>query len=912
MNTRISIYAAALSLLFSACMQEPLGNSDTKAVAEPQAEATDAHIKQGVLRVKFEPSIGDNFSVQSGSEGLRSGHTSIDNYLSSVGAKRMKRVFPHAGKYEARSRKKGMHLWYDIEYDTLVSPLRAMTTLSALPGVSTVEPLYELALPKSKVKELRAETARAITAAPFDDPMLAQQWHYHNDGSGQRHVAGSDINLYEAWQTQTGKPNVVVAVIDGGIDVEHEDLKDNMHVNQREANGTEGVDDDQNGYVDDVYGYNFVDNSGKVTGHRHGTHVAGTVAARNNNGLGVAGVAGGDGSTNSGVRLISCQTFAHTKDAPDRSADAAPAMKYAADAGAIISQNSWGYTYPGPGVMSPSMAAAIDYFIEFAGCDEQGNQRSDSPMKGGVVIFATGNDYMDYRAYPAAYAPVISVGSFGPDFKLTDYSNRGDWVSLLAPGGNDWLADGEVVSTLPDNSYGTMVGTSMACPHVSGIAALVVSQYGGQGFTAEELKSRLVNAVKDRDVNAENPATRGRMGRGYIDAMLALQPKGNQAPDAVRNVTISEDMTGIKLSFANVSDADDTKAVAYRIYASAAPLTSANYKSASYRRELYAHFLNVGETIAHTLLNLELSTKYYFAIEAEDRWGNTSTPYFFEGTTGSNQLPQLKWSDEQGLVRISGQEVLSRTLQVTEPDSQSWEYIVSGEQRGVLIKRSAEGLSLSLRAVAPVGKYRTTIKVVDIYGATAQTDLVFEVYNNTAPGASLQVIEMPTLFVPIKSGATQLQLADFFVDAEGDPVSFSVRSIKDATGATTAIDGATLSVSTSRVGAATLEVTATDKHGAQHQGLLQVYGVASSVVYRVYPIPATTRLNLDLKRPKQGGSIVIRNASGSVVLRRELTADASTGTALSLALDISRFAPGTYQLETLVDGAKYTQPFVKQ
>lgn len=893
-------------------MQEPLGNNGTKVAAEPEAKATDAHIKQGVLRVKFEPSLGDNLSVQSGSEGLRSGHTAIDNYLSSIGAKRMERVFPYAGKYEARTRKKGLHLWYDIEFDTIVSPLRAMSTLVALPGVKVVEPLYQNALPKSKVRELRAETTRAITTAPFDDPMLPKQWHYHNDGSGQRHVAGSDINLYEAWQTQTGKPNIVVAVIDGGIDVDHEDLKDNMHINQREADGQPGVDDDQNGYVDDVYGYNFVDKSGTITAHKHGTHVAGTVAARNNNGVGVAGVAGGNGSDNSGVRLISCQTFAHTKDAADRSVDAAPAMKYAADAGAIISQNSWGYTYPGPGVMSPSMAAAIDYFIEFAGCDEQGNQRSDSPMKGGVVIFATGNDYMDYRAYPAAYEPVVSVGSFGPDFKLADYSNRGDWVSLIAPGGNDWLADGEVVSTLPDDKYGTMVGTSMACPHVSGIAALVVSQFGGRGFTAEELKSRLVNAVKDRDVNAENPATRGRMGRGYIDAVLALQTKGNKAPDAVRDVTISEDMTGIKLSFKTVSDPDDTKAIAYRIYASATPLTSANYKSASYHKEIYAHFLNVGETITHTLLNLELSTKYFFAIEAEDRWGHTSAPYFFEGTTGSNQLPQLQWGDDQALVRISGQEVLSRTLRVTEPDNQTWEYIVSGEQRGVLVKRSAEGLSVGLRAVAPAGKYRTTIKVVDVYGAATQTDLVFEVYDNTAPGASLQVIEMPTLFVPINAGGTQLKLTDFFVDAEGDPVSFSVRSLADATGATTSIDGATLSVSTSKVGTGTLEVTATDKHGAQHQGLLKVYGVANSLVYRVYPIPATTRLNLDLKRPSKSGSVVIRNTSGTVVLRKDISPGSSSETALSLALDVSRFAPGTYHIEALIDGAKYTQPFVKQ
>lgn len=426
---------------------------------------------------------------------------------------------------------------------------------------------------------------------PFNDPILSYQWHYNNDGTGQRSVEGADINVFEAWKIETGKPNVVVAVIDGGIDINHNDLKENLHVNEAELNGQEGVDDDDNGYVDDVYGYNFVDNNATITPHRHGTHVAGTVAARNNNGIGVAGVAGGDGSENSGIRMISCQMFSHGKNPgdPDRGADGALPMKYAADAGAVISQNSWGYSYLGPGFLSPSMIAAIDYFIEYAGCDENGNQREDSPMKGGIVIFAAGNDYMDYRALPAAYDRVISVGSFGPDFKLADYSNRGDWLSILAPGGNDWIGDGEVISTFPNNQYSYMVGTSMACPHVSGIAALVVSKFGKKGFTADELKSRLVNAVKDRDVNAENPSTRGRMGRGYIDAARALMEKGNIAPEPIKEVKVTEEMTGLKIAFKTVADEDDGKAVAYKIYGSDSPLTVGNLQSASYKKEIYGH-----------------------------------------------------------------------------------------------------------------------------------------------------------------------------------------------------------------------------------------------------------------------------------------------------------------------------------
>ena len=122
-------------------------------------------------------------------------------------------------------------------------------------------------------------------------------------------MAGADINLFDAWNVTTGNPEVVVAIIDGGVDYSHEDLARNMFVNQAELNGIDGVDDDGNGYVDDIYGFNFCTNTGAVYPHSHGTHVAGTVAAVNNNGIGVAGVAGGDGSANSGVRMISCQAF---------------------------------------------------------------------------------------------------------------------------------------------------------------------------------------------------------------------------------------------------------------------------------------------------------------------------------------------------------------------------------------------------------------------------------------------------------------------------------------------------------------------------------------------------------------------------------------------------------------------------
>ena len=174
----------------------------------------------------------------------------------------------------------------------------------------------------------------------------------------------------------------------------------------RDSNGEEGVDDDGNGYIDDVYGYNFADNKGGAPvpdADFHGTHVAGTVAARNNNGIGVCGVAGGDGTPNSGVRIMSTGVFSGKRG----QGGFAKAFVYAADNGAVISQNSWGNQAPGrtPG----SYRDAIDYFIKYAGCDNDGNQLADSPMKGGVVIIASGNSNSEERYAPGEYGPAIAV-----------------------------------------------------------------------------------------------------------------------------------------------------------------------------------------------------------------------------------------------------------------------------------------------------------------------------------------------------------------------------------------------------------------------------------------------------------------------------------------------------------------------
>lgn len=146
--------------------------------------------------------------------------------------------------------------------------------------------------------------------------------------------------MLNIWQQYNEYPDIIVAIVDEGIKLTHPDLQANLWINEAELKGSDGYDDDQNGYKDDIYGYNFVSGTGTIKGHRHGTHIAGTIGAVNNNGIGVSGIAGGDGTPNSGVRLMNCQIFEHGSLGDVVSTNIGAAIKYGADNGAVISQNS--------------------------------------------------------------------------------------------------------------------------------------------------------------------------------------------------------------------------------------------------------------------------------------------------------------------------------------------------------------------------------------------------------------------------------------------------------------------------------------------------------------------------------------------------------------------------------------------
>lgn len=870
-----------------------------------------------VLRVKFTPELAllVEDKLQSSKGELRALAPEMQQFLQHIGAIKLERVFPDAGKFEARQRAAGLHLWYDINIkESDKAPYQALdfAIQEALQhkGILTAEGVRIIEEPTRSYKLVEpTSNLRSTTALSFNDPELSKQWHYHNEGQTMRGKVGADINLFEAWRIETGKPNVIVAIVDGGVDYLHEDLKENMFINTKELNGKEGVDDDNNGKIDDIYGYNFVTDSGDITPHEHGTHVAGTVAARNNNGLGVAGVAGGDGSEQSGIRLLSCQMFHTNAEGRTISSNSSGsrAIVYGANMGAVISQNSWGYVSPPnqPLPLGQAEKEAIDYFIKYAGCDEHGNQLPDSPMKGGVVIFAAGNDGREYPAFPGAYSPVVSVSSMAPDFTASYFTNRGDWVSIMAPGGSFLYSQGEVLSTLPNNKYGYMQGTSMACPHVSGIAALIVSKYGKQGFTNTELKQRLKTALRKQNINEYNPKFKNKLGAGYIDAALALVPMGkNHAPNKVGAVTAVSTHTGVTLRWDVVADKNDGTAYSYNLYYSELPLTINNFQAALKRVVTGARV--IGEKIEFIHEGLRAGTQYYYAIQAVDRWGAVSSEVSMTSVTTTENLAPVLSMDDQTTIRLTGDEVAVRKIRVNEPDGQRWSYKIEGEDYDIKHSLTSQNeIELRIRVSRPKGQYAVRIVVTDELGLKSVIEIPFEFYKNRRPRQSKA---FERIYLPL-SKDREIDLDEYFQDIDGDALSYTIRALNPDI-ATASIRNNKLVVHSHRLGVAGFDLQVSDPMGLQIKTGLTLECVNSDLVHSLYPTLVEDVLHIGIIPGVNKVYVSVLSPTGVPIIRgRAYTLNLGED---KLSLQLSSLPAGVYNLVVETSNKQFMQSFIKR
>ena len=549
---KILIPMMALAILTTSCIKDEFGSDrPTDNLSAKLTGDTDGEILGGSLLVRMDVPEG----------------TDVASLLEGTGVKEVVPALKVMPKNIKVAQKYGLLQWYELKFDESVRPQEIAGKVAAEPAVRAVQ--YNSVLERVGSDMNIEADMTAMTKAggdlPFNDPMLKDQWNLINTGDkaiAATAVAGADVGVKDAWSLCAGDPRIVVAVFDEGVRVSHDDLKDAMWVNPGETSN--GKDDDNNGYADDINGYNFAEGKSRPSasyGHDHGTHVAGTIAAVNNNGKGVSSIAGGTGNKD-GVRIMSCQIFKEGSKTADQTV--AEAFIYAADNGACIAQCSYGSV--GGSILSDSdyingiegktqpasfEHAALQYFMdpENSNCDA---------LETNIAVFAAGNDSGPASSYPGALPFCISVTAFGPDFLPGGYSNRGPGCDIAAPGGDPWLApvlSNEapcmVLSTGITSGGGAgyvyKYGTSMACPHVSGVVALGMS-YAlqlGRKFTREEFTSMLLTSVNDID---------GRLGSGskkYGDGTFDLSSykgrMGTGAVDAYRFLTAIEGIPSIQV-----------------------------------------------------------------------------------------------------------------------------------------------------------------------------------------------------------------------------------------------------------------------------------------------------------------------------------------------------------------------------
>lgn len=832
--------------------------------AEPSVEVADNYV-YGEARVYLSEDMTAMVEAAAETGSLATKSPGMNLAIDELGITEMYRLFPHAGEFEERTRREGLHRWYVVKYSQEVALTKAQNSLEHVDGIDIFEPV------------------RQIRNNDFND-LTSELWGLYN-----RSYKGFDINVRSVWdQYTTGNPDVIVAVVDNGIDLNHQDLAANCLPNKH---------------------HNFVDGSSNIVPGDHGTHVAGTIAAVSNNGKGVAGIAGGDKANGKqGVKLMSCQIFKTNSDGSSTGVGGATAIKYGADNGAVISQNSWGYSFDTNGDgditgdeltramsarISASDKAAVDYFIRYAGCDNNGNQLPNSPMKGGVVIFAAGNDAIANGA-PAEYSEVIAVGAVARDGSKSTFSNYGDWVDICAPGT-------DILSTIPGNEYAIMSGTSMACPHVSGVAALIVSYFGGPGFTNDMLKEKILASANTSAISKNY-----QIG-GLVDTYGAFVYGNDKAPAPVTDLSVSASGNKIDLTMTVPADEDGKAAYGAMVYYSDDQAKLEAASANSYDKVGYAAFTfdsEAGKSVTLSVKGLEFEKKYYVKVQAYSYGRNYSqASEILTVNTTVNNPPAITTDYDGSYELISSQQIVI-PLQIIDPDGHEVEVeTIEGSEAETYTTTPEGGYRLTIKGKDAVpGTYTSKIFATDEYGLSSTLEIEYKIKDNSAPE---KIKDIEDILLTAKGREFIIDMTEYASDPDAEQLKYEVTisnpKVVHVTSKGDKLIGTALSY-----GSVDVTVVAKDARGEKVTFTFKVTVKDPSDPLSLYPNPVRDYLyiaTLDLADTE----IIITSSTGKLVYHETLKVSAQEPARLNL----STCVPGTYSVKVKFGGKEYKKNIVK-
>ncbi|MCR5520273.1 MAG: S8 family serine peptidase, partial [Bacteroidales bacterium] len=820
-------------------------NSETPLIAEETST---------YINVLLDDELTSLVEDQLASGVLRTKSEALNSVTAELGVESMERLFPFAGEYEPRTRREGLHRWYRVKLPEETPVTKAVKSFSAIQGIQHVEQPLPVKL-------------------QTNDPYWANNhWGLHNTSH-----EGIDVNCEPVWERFTsGDPSVVVAVLDGGIQLDHPDLAWNCL---------------ESGH------YNYVQRNNEIVPHFHGTHVAGTIGAVSNNGVGVAGIAGGDyAKSKRGISLLSMQCFQEYGNYT-KSGSFETAMKDAADKGAIISQNSWGYDvdsnqdgyidsdeyadakYLFENVKYYSIASAVDYFVKYAGCDNEGNQLPDSPMKGGLVVFAAGNDGIEYGA-PGCLESVVAVGAITSSGSRASFSNYGDWVDICAPGTN-------IISTYPGSSYEYLQGTSMACPHVSGVAALIVSYFGGQGFTCEDLRKRLLEGGKEIA-----PSTGSKPIGPLVDAYGSFMSGEAAIPPKVEDFTLTPQGHNVKLNF------DGNKAYGYLVLAAPARKTILNADLAQPSgKDLITGTIIVGDPEhyndpqEYVLSGLTPDSDYYVAIAAFSYNRNFSDLSELKTVhTNVNQKPVIE-AGQEGKFVFRNYQTVDIPFTISDPDGDPITVDFQTDGRASFTQ-DEEGLwhfKLACQMITGPASFKSSLVVTDEFGGKSSLSMPYNVLANVAPVLSK---EFSGIILNKSGQSIEFDLDKYFSDEDGESLTYHYSGY-DKAALDVELDGSKLTVrsKSNKLALSEIRVSAYDNLGAVARAdipcIIRPEGETVSLLEgQVVSDQLTIMTGTEPEKVK----VRIVSVSGAVVYSTEGKYSAFD----PLSIDISSLAPGIY------------------